>query len=236
VGTPGRFRIASTSPKAERFFRFAEKLKHYKGEWADTPITLQPYQKFRLGSIFGWVHVETGLRRFRHAFNLLPRKQGKSLEAAIVSLYVTFYDGEPGAEGYCAATKRDQAKLVFNDAKKLVQSSGLKSRIAVQVSNLHRDDTASKLEPLGADCDSTDGLNPNFVNIDEYQAHKTRGLIDVLETATRRASAAAASSRSGPPAMIRSVRAATNTTTRARSSKTCSSTSLLRVHRARRRG
>lgn len=183
VGTPGfpyRFDLA----KAERFFRFAEQLKHYKGEWADQPIILQPYQKFRLGSIFGWVHIETGLRRFRHAFNLLPRKQGKSLEAAVVSLYVTFYDGEPGAEGYCAATKRDQAKLVFNDAKKLVQSSGLKSKIAVQVSNLHRDDTASKLEPLGADCDSTDGLNPNFVNIDEYQAHKTRGLIDVLETAT----------------------------------------------------
>lgn len=170
--------------KAFRFFKFSELLRHYKGEWCNQPITLQPYQKFRLGSIFGWVHVETGLRRFRHAFNLLPRKQGKSLEAAVVSLYVTFYDGEPGAEGYCAATKRDQAKLVFNDAKKLVQSSGLKSRITVQVSNLHRDDTASKLEPLGADCDSTDGLNPNFVNIDEYQAHKTRGLIDVLETAT----------------------------------------------------
>ena len=172
--------------RAERFFRFAEKLKHYRGEWAGTLIVLQPYQKFRLGSIFAWVHKDTGFRRFRHSFNLLPRKQGKSLEAAIVSLYVTFFDDppEPGALGVCAATKRDQAKLVFNDAKKLVQSSGLKDRIAVQVARLYRDDTSSKLEPLGADCDSTDGLNPNFVNIDEYQAHKTRGLIDVLETAT----------------------------------------------------
>lgn len=182
-GTP-EFPYRFDADKAERFFRFAEKLKHYKGEWAGEPITLQPYQKFRWGSFFGWVHVTTGLRRFRHAFNLLPRKQGKSLEAAVVSLYVTFFDGEPGGEGYCAATKRDQARLVFNDAKKLVQSSGLKDKIAVQVGNLHRDDTASKLEPLGADSDSTDGLNPNFINIDEYQAHKTRDLIDVLETAT----------------------------------------------------
>ena len=170
--------------KAERFFRFAEKLKHYKGEWAGQPILLQPYQKFRLGCVFGWVHRETGLRRFRNAYNEIPRKNGKSLEAAVIALYVTFFDGEPGAEGYCAATKRDQAKLVFNDAKKLVQSSGLKERIKVLVANLHRDDTASKLEPLGADHDSTDGLNPCAVIIDEMHAHKTRGLIDVLETAT----------------------------------------------------
>lgn len=170
--------------KAERFFRFAQNLKHYKGEWAGQPIVLQPYQKFRLGSLFGWLHVETGLRRFRTAYSEIPRKNGKSLEAAIVLLYVTFYDNEPGAEGYCIATKRDQAKLVFNDAKKLVQSSGLKSKIKVLVANLHRDETSSKAEPLGADHDSTDGLNPNIYIVDEMHAYKDRGLIDVMETAT----------------------------------------------------
>ena len=140
---PYRFDLA----KAERFFRFAEHLRHYKGEWAGTAITLQPYQKFRLGSVFGWVHQDTGIRRFRNAYNEIPRKNGKSLEAAVVALFVSFFDGEMGAEGYCAATKRDQAKIVFTDAKKLVQSSGLKSRIDVLVANLHRDDTSSKLEP-----------------------------------------------------------------------------------------
>ncbi len=170
--------------RADRFFRFAEKLKHYKGQWSGEAIVLRPYQRFRLGSIFGWVQVATGLRRFRNAYNELPRKQGKSLEAAVVSLYVTFYDGEPGAEGYCAATKRDQASIVFEDAKKLVERSGLKSRIKVLKGNMHREDTVSKLEPLGADHDSTDGLNPHFVNIDELHAHKTRAMIDVLETAT----------------------------------------------------
>jgi phage terminase large subunit-like protein len=170
--------------RAERFFRFGQQLKHYKGEWAGTPIRFQPYQLFRLGSLFGWVHIETELRRFRTAYNELPRKQGKSLEEAIVALYVTFFDGEPGAEGYTIATKRDQAKIVFNDARKLVQSSGLKDRIAVLAANLHRDATASKLEPLGADHDSTDGLNPHFVGVDEFHAHKDRGLLDVMETAT----------------------------------------------------
>lgn len=171
--------------RAERFFRFAEKLKHYKGQqWAGKFIELQPCQRFRLGSLFAWVHVATGLRRFRTAYNELPRKNGKSLEAAVVAIYVVFFDGEPGAEGYCIATKRDQAKIVFEDSKKLVETSGLKTRIRVQAANLHRDETASKLEPLGADADSTDGLNPHLIIVDEFHKHKTRGLIDVMETAT----------------------------------------------------
>jgi phage terminase large subunit-like protein len=170
--------------KADRFFRFASALRHYKGQWAGQLIQLQPQQCFRLGSLFAWTHVKTGLRRFRTSYNEVPRKNGKSLEAAIVALYATFFDGEPGAEGYCIATKREQAKIVFNDCRKLVQSSGLRSRIAVLTGNLRRDDTACKLEPLGADRDSTDGLNPQLVTIDEAHAMKNRGLIDVMETAT----------------------------------------------------
>lgn len=176
---PYRFDVA----KADRFFRFAGKLKHYKGEWARQPIVLQPFQQFRLGSIFGWVHRETGLRRFRTSYNELPRKNGKSLEAAVVAVYLTFFDGEQGAEGYCLATKRSQAeKLVFRDAKKLVASSGLKAHIKIQARNLHRIDTASKLEPLGANPE--DGLNPSLIIVDELHKFKTRESMDVMETAT----------------------------------------------------
>ena len=182
-GTP-EFSYRFDLAKAERFFRFSAQLKHYKGEWAGQHIRLEPWQQFVTGSVIGWVHTETGLRRFRTAFTQIPRKNGKSLIAAIVLLYLVFFDGEPGAEGYSVATKRDQAKIVFNDAKKLVQSSGLKDRISVLVANLHRDDTASKLEPLGADHDSTDGLNPSIVVGDEIHAMKDRGMLDVMETAT----------------------------------------------------
>lgn len=177
-GFPFRFDLT----KAERFFRFASKLKHYKGEWAGRPIVLEPYQKFRLGSIFGWVSIDTGLRRFRTAYNEIPRKNGKSLEAAVVAVYTTFYDMEPGAEGYTLATKLSQAMLVFADAKKLVASSGLKDRIKIQARNLNRADTASKLEPLGAN--PVDGLNPHLICIDEMHQMKTRELMDVMETAT----------------------------------------------------
>jgi phage terminase large subunit-like protein len=182
-GTP-EFPYRLDLSKAERFWRFAEKLKHYKGEWAGQAIVLEPWQKFITGNVFGWVHVTTDLRRFRTAFNEVPRKNGKTLIAAIVLLYLAFFDGESGAEGYAVATKRDQAKIVFNDAKQLVLSSGLKARVKVQVANMHRTDTASKLEPLGADHDSTDGLNPNAVVGDEIHAMKDRGMLDVMETAT----------------------------------------------------
>lgn len=180
-GFPYRFDLA----KAERFFRFAQKMRHYKGEWAKRRIRLEPHQQFRLGSLFGWLHVDSDhLRRFRTGYNELPRKSGKSLEAAIVALYTTFFDGEPGAEGYCIATKRDQAKIVWNDAKKLVMSTGLRSRIKVLAANLNIEATSSKLEPLGADADSTDGLNPHLIIVDEFHKHKTRALIDVMESAT----------------------------------------------------
>jgi hypothetical protein len=109
-GTPD-FPYVFDVARAERFFRFAERLKHYKSEWAGQLIRLQPHQRFRLGSIFAWVHMRTGLRRFRTAYNEIPRKNGKLLEAALVALYVTFFDFEAGAEGYCIATKREQAKI-----------------------------------------------------------------------------------------------------------------------------
>jgi len=175
---PYRFDLA----KADRFFRFAGKLKHYKGEWAGQCIVLEPHQRFRRGSLAGWVHVDTGLRRFRTAYDEVPRKNGKTLELAIAAIYFTFYDGEPGAEGYCLATMRTQAMLVFNDCKKLVKASGLKAHLKIHVRNMHRDDTSSKLEPLGAN--PVDGLNPSFIGVDELHKWKTRERLDVMETAT----------------------------------------------------
>jgi phage terminase large subunit-like protein len=170
--------------KVARLLVFVKELKHYKGRWAGRRIVLQPHQVFRLGSMLGWVHVKTGLRRFRRAYHEIPRKNGKSLEAAIVALYVTFFDGEGGAEGYCAATKKDQARIVWGDAAQLVKTSILRIGLEAYARNLHDPATMSKLEPLGSDSDSTDGLNPHLIIQDEFHAYKDRKMIDVLETAT----------------------------------------------------
>lgn len=163
------------------FFAF---LKHSKGEWRGKPLTLSPWQEFIVGCLFGWKRAD-GTRRFRLAYNELPRKNGKSTMAAGVGLYLAFFSGEPGAEVYTAATKMDQAKIVHSEAVRMVRASpGLRKRISVFRNNLSAPATDCKYEPMGADSKTADGLNPNGVIVDELHAHPNRDLLDVLETAT----------------------------------------------------
>lgn len=163
------------------FFRF---LRHSKGEWAGEVFTPSPWQQFILWSVFGWYRTD-GTRRFREVYEEVARKNGKSTKLAGVGLKLFFADGEPGAEVYTAATKRPQARITHSEAKRMVQKSPLlKKRIKIMADNLHVEETASKFEPLGADADSTDGLNVHGAIIDELHAHKTRDMADVLETAT----------------------------------------------------
>lgn len=182
--TPG-FPYRFVAAEADKFLKFARLMRHYKGrQFAGKAFEPTPVQVFRLGSIFGWRHAETGYRRFTTAYNELPRKTGKSFEAAVVGVYVTFFEGEAGAEGYCIATKEQQARIVFDAMKQLVKASGLGERIKINARNLHREQTAQKLEPIGSDSDTTDGLNPHLIITDEFHAHKTRALVDVMESAT----------------------------------------------------
>jgi phage terminase large subunit-like protein len=171
---------------AEHAIEFFSYLRHSKGEWAGTQFTLSPYQKFIVWVVFGWRQkADPTIRRFRVAYNELPRKNGKTTFAAGVGNYLFIADGEPGAEVYVAATKRDQAKIAHGEATRMVQSSPyLRKLVGVFKNNLHIAETASKFEPLGADEDTMDGLNVHGAIIDELHAHKTRGIWDVLETAT----------------------------------------------------
>jgi phage terminase large subunit-like protein len=163
------------------FFGF---LRHSKGEWAGQTFTLAPWQAFVVGSLFGWQRAD-GLRRFRTAYCAVPRKNGKSTLSAGIGLYLLVADGEQGAEVYSAATTRDQARIVFDEAKRMVGSSpALKRRVQVLINNLHVAATASRFMPLSSDASSMDGLNVHGAIIDELHAHKTRGVVDVLDTAT----------------------------------------------------
>ena len=112
-------------------------------------------------------------------------KTGKQPRRAGIGLYLAFFDDEPGAEVYTAATKRDQARIAHGEATRMVKASPALSRlIKVYKDNLNVLTTASKFEPLGRDADSMDGLNVHGAVVDEVHAHKTRELWDVLETAT----------------------------------------------------
>lgn len=172
---------------AEYVIRFIGMLRHSKGKWGrgiGELIVLEPWQQFIVWVGFGWKRAD-GMRRFRTIYDEVARKNGKSTKAAGLGLYLAFADGEPGAEVYSAATKRDQARIVHKEAIRMVRKNiGLRKYIKPYKDNLHLELTASKYEPLGADSDSTDGLNIHGVIADELHAWKSREMYDVLETAT----------------------------------------------------
>src|SRR5512139_2470424 len=169
---------------AEHVLKFFTILRHSKGEWAGRLIELEPWQQFLLWTLFGWKRAD-GTRRFRTAYIEVARKNGKSTMGAGIGLYLLAADGEPGAEIYSAATKRDQARITHLEAVRMVRSSPmLKRRIRTFRDNLNIEGTASKFEPLGADADTTDGLNIHGAIVDEIHAHKTREMWDRLDTAT----------------------------------------------------
>ena len=170
---------------AERVCRFIQCLPHVKGKWGQQrlPLTLEPWQLFRFACVFGWVRKRTGQRRFREAYNEVPRKSGKSLESAGIALYCMAADGEYGAEVYCGATTEAQAWKVFEPAQLMcrrtpdfVNAFG----IEVNARNLNILADNSKLEPLIGD--PGDGGSPSCAIIDEFHEHRTSGLYDTMVT------------------------------------------------------
>lgn len=174
--------------KALRAIRFFSLLRHSKGEWGKGQgkiFGLAPWQMFIIWCLFGWRNSADGSRRFRFAYIEVARKNGKSSFAAGVGLYLFWADKEPGAEVYTAATKRDQARIVHQDAVAMVRKSPeLRQQIGIFKDNLHILETRSKFEPLGADGDTMDGLNVHGAIVDELHQHKTRAVLDSLDTAT----------------------------------------------------
>ena len=108
---------------ADKYITFFTKyLKHSKGKFAGRPFLLLPWQEFVVANIFGWVD-EAGNRRFRTAYIQVGRKSGKTTLLAGLSLAMLDFDGEQGSEVYYCATKRDQARICFEEAQRMVKSS-----------------------------------------------------------------------------------------------------------------
>jgi phage terminase large subunit-like protein len=173
---------------ASRPCEFIELLPHIKGKWARERrlIELEPWQCFIMTAVFGWVHHETGLRRYREGYVEVPRKNAKSTLSSGLALFMLSADGEHGAEVYSAATTKDQARIVFDDARAMAERTpDLRTYLGVAIMQhsitvAHR---ASKFLPLSAEGSTLDGLNVHFAVIDELHAHKTRAVYDVIDTA-----------------------------------------------------
>ena len=177
----GLFWDADAANHAIAFFGH---LRHSTGEWANQPFELQPWQAFVIGSIYGWKRAD-GLRRFRTAYVEVARKNGKSVMLAGTALYALVADGELGSHVYAAATTRDQARIIFGEAERMVEASPpLRARITRTVNNLAVLPTSSWFRPLSADATKMDGLNVHFAAVDEVHEHPNAEIIQKLNTAT----------------------------------------------------
>lgn len=158
---------------------FFYELRHSKGKWAGQKFVPEPWQQFIIANLYGWRIKASGLRRFRKAYIQVSRKNGKTFLGAGIELYDLIT--EPGAEVYSAATTRDQAKISFNDAKRMVQKSPeLQEYIKSFRDTLVCGDGVCKA--LSADDNTLDGLNPSCALVDEYHAHKTDDIVGVIQT------------------------------------------------------
>ena len=159
-------------------------LPHTKGDWAnqaENRIKLEPWQCFILCCLFGWLDRETRLRRFAKAYVCVPRKNGKSIIAAGIGLYMFAADGEYGAEVYCAATTEPQAWEVFRPAKQMVDRSDRLREIFGITSNaksLTIPKNGSRFLPVVGR--PRDGAMAHTAIIDEYHEHPTDEVYDAL--------------------------------------------------------
>ena len=155
--------------------------KHYQGDHAGEFVKLELFQKAFIQCLFGWLEKETNRRRFREYFFEVARKHGKSFLSGCIAVYMLAADGEQGAEIYSAATKLDQAKIIYNVARNIVdQNEDLRALIKSTREGLTFKMTRSVMKPLPNESKSLDGLNIHFAALDEIHEQKDRNMYDVL--------------------------------------------------------
>lgn len=155
--------------------------RHYQGDHAGELVKLELFQKAFIQALFGFLDKENNLRRFREYFFEVPRKHGKSFLSGCIAVYMLVADCEDGAEVYSAATKLDQAKIVYNVAKNIIdQSAELRALVKSTREGLYFKMTRSIMKPLPNESKSLDGLNIHFAALDEVHEIRDRNMYDVL--------------------------------------------------------
>jgi phage terminase large subunit-like protein len=173
--------------RANHVIEFAENYcRHSKGKWGGKPVILELWEKAMLATIFGFIDID-GNRKYQEAILIIGKKNGKSLLASIVGLYLLIGDGEAGPEIYAVASKRDQAKIIWQEAKRMVRKSPalakrIKTLVAELNSELYNDGV---FKPLASDSDTLDGLNVHGALMDEFHQWKNgRPLYDIIADGT----------------------------------------------------
>lgn len=168
--------------KAQKPIGYIENVcRHSKGKWAGKPIKLELWQKAFIEALYGFIDKETGLRKYKKSVLFVAKKNGKSTLGAGLGLYGLTSDGEGGAEIYSIAKAKDQAKLIWTEAKRMVSKSpNLKKRLRTNVIGIYYDAKDSQFLPLASETNSLDGKNSHYVLADEIWAWDDMGLLDIM--------------------------------------------------------
>lgn len=169
---------------ALRFFEWMNLFRHTKGVLKGKKLEPHEIQVFIFGQIYGWVHKETGYRRFKKAYWQVGRKNAKSQSLAIVGSYEQMAFGENMSEVYIGATKAEQAKIVWNETEAILKACPeLRGKYKVAYGRITHLNSGSIMRALSKEDRKTgDGLNPQCAIIDEYHAHETSEIMDVLDS------------------------------------------------------
>lgn len=169
--------------EAQKIIKWFRLLRHSKGVLAGKPIELTTWQQFRLCQLYGWRRKGTGYKRFKKSFTEVARKNAKSQEEAGVALYeisVQATKNKEVYEYYTAGVKRDQSKIVFDEAKLMLNGSPLKKKFKITNTLITHKKTGSFIKPLSKeDGQKGDGTNPAGLILDEYHQHKTTEFYDL---------------------------------------------------------
>ena len=185
VGADGTVYHYSHS-RANHILEFAENYcRHSKGKLGGQLVVLELWEKAMLAAMFGFIDDE-GRRRYREIILIVAKKNGKSLIGSIVGLYLQVGDSEPGAEVYAVATKKDQAKIIWGEAKRMVNKSPeLRRIIKPLVGEMDCAANESVFKPLASDTDTLDGLNVHGALMDEvHQWRDGVALYDIIADGT----------------------------------------------------
>ncbi|WP_442797359.1 terminase large subunit [Pantoea vagans] len=165
----------------ERFIAFSKLCPHVKGPLRGKPIELEPWQQFAFACLLGFRVRETGRRKFKSAYIQVPRKNAKSTVAAMLANW--FLVMEHGQQDiYTAAVSRDQARIVFDDARQMcLLSKPLRKRLTIQQHRMIYAKSNSLLKPLAAKAATIEGTNPSLAVVDEYHLHPDNGVYSALE-------------------------------------------------------
>jgi phage terminase large subunit-like protein len=172
---------------ADRAVAFMEThIRHCKGELAGQLIKLEDWQKDDLiRPIFGWKHKETGYRRYRSVYCCIARKNGKSTIGAMVALYMLFADSELGSEVFSCAGDKNQASIIFDLAKRMIQMDPLlSSKAKVFRNSITFPNKGNTYRVLSSDAKLQHGHNPNAVLFDELHTQKSPELYETMVTGT----------------------------------------------------